>query len=231
MQAGLAGENLRVIVNSMTLNAELFFSFRSPYSYLAVGRYRELTETYDLDIALRPVWPLALRQSDFFERNHPNWLGYTMRDMMRVAQFHGIPFGAPRPDPIQQNMMTREIAPDQPNIRRITRLGQAAARRGKGVAFAHEAAQLIWGGAEGWDEGEHLAGAAARAGLDLAELDAEVSAQPEGLDAEIAANQDALEAAGHWGVPTLVFEGEPFFGQDRIDMVKWRMEQKGLEKR
>jgi 2-hydroxychromene-2-carboxylate isomerase len=32
-------------------------------------------------------------------------------------------------------------------------------------------------------------------------------------------------------VPTLVFEGEPFFGQDRIEMAKWRMEQKGLTKR
>ncbi|KUO55672.1 MAG: disulfide bond formation protein DsbA [Sphingomonadales bacterium BRH_c42] len=215
----------------MTLHAELFFSFRSPYSYLAVGRYRAMTDEYDLEIALRPVWPLALRQSDFFERNHPNWLGYTMRDMIRVAQFHGIPFGAPRPDPIQQNMMTREIAAEQPYIRRITRLGQAAAQRGKGLAFAAEAAALIWGGAEGWNEGEHLAGAAVRAGLDLAELDAEVVANADALDAEIAANQQALEDAGHWGVPTLVFEGEPFFGQDRIDMVKWRMEQKGLEKR
>ena len=53
----------------------------------------------------------------------------------------------------------------------------------------------------------------------------------ENLDAEMALNQDALEKAGHWGVPTLVFEGEPFFGQDRIEMVQWRMEQKGLAKR
>lgn len=215
----------------MTLHADLYFSFRSPYSYLAIGRYRELSETHTVDIALRPVYPLAVRQPDFFERNHPNWLGYTMRDMVRVAQFHGIPFGPPRPDPIIQNMMTREIAADQPHIRRITRLGQAAARRGKGLIFAHETASLIWGGAENWHEGEHLAEAAERAGLDFAELDAEVFAQPEELDAEIAANQEALEAGGHWGVPTLVFEGEPFFGQDRIEMVKWRMEQKGLERR
>lgn len=215
----------------MTLQADLFFSFRSPYSYLAIGRYRELSETHTVDIALRPVYPLAVRQPDFFERNHPNWLGYTFRDMFRVAQFHGIPFGPPRPDPIIQNVQTREISADQPYIRRITRLGQAAARRGKGLAFAAEAGRLIWGGAENWHEGDHLAGAAERAGLDLAELDAEVSAEAEALDAEIAANQDALEAGGHWGVPTLVFEGEPFFGQDRIEMAKWRMEQKGLEKR
>ena len=215
----------------MTLTPELYFSFRSPYSYLAVGRYRAMTERYDLDIALRPVWPLAIREPDFFERNHPNWLGYTMRDMLRVAQFHDIPFGAPRPDPIVQDVATRRIAADQPHIRRVTRMGQAAARRGSGLPFAHEAGQLIWGGQENWHEGDHLASALARAGLDPAEIEREVAAQPDALDAEIAANQDALEAAGHWGVPTLVFDGEPFFGQDRIEMVRWRMDQKGLTER
>lgn len=215
----------------MTLCADLYFSFRSPYSYLSVGRYRAMTEEYDVDIALKPVYPLAVRQPDFFERNHPNWLGYTMRDMMRVAQFHGIPFGPPRPDPIIQDMMTREIAAEQPYIERITRMGQVAARRGKGVAFAHEAASSIWGGAENWHEGDHLAGAAERAGLDFAELEATAIDEAGTLDEEIAANQAALEAAGHWGVPTLVFDGEPFFGQDRIDMVQWRMEQKGLTQR
>ena len=215
----------------MTLAADLYFSFRSPYSYLSVGRYRDLAESHAVDIALRPVYPLAIRQPDFFERNHPNWLRYTVLDMMRVAQFHGIPFGPPRPDPIVQDVATRRIAEDQPYIRRITRLGQAAARRGRGLAFAAEAGRLIWGGAENWHEGSHLDGAAQRAGLDLAELDAEVEAEADRLDAEIASNQEALEQAGHWGVPTLVFDGEPFFGQDRIEMAKWRMEQKGLEPR
>ncbi len=215
----------------MTLTADLFFSFRSPYSYLAVGRYRHLSEQYAVDIALRPVYPLAIRQSDFFERNHPNWLRYTMLDMFRVAQFEGIPFGPPRPDPIVQDVATRRISDDQPYIRRITRLGQAAARHGKGLAFAAEAARLIWGGAENWHEGDHLAGAADRACLDLVALDAEATMDGAALDAEIAANQRALEEAGHWGVPTLVFDGEPFFGQDRIAMAKWRMEQKGLTAR
>jgi 2-hydroxychromene-2-carboxylate isomerase len=215
----------------MTLHADLYFSFRSPYSCLAIGRYRAMAETFDLEIVLRPVYPLAIRQPDFFKRNHPNWLGYTLRDVLRVAQFEAIPFGAPRPDPIVQDMMTRQIADDQPYIRRITRLGQAAARRERGVAFAHEAAKLIWGGAEGWHEGDHLAGAAARAGLDWAEMEAEAANDADTLDAEIAANQAALEASGHWGVPTLSFEGEPFFGQDRIAMAQWRMEQKGLMRR
>ncbi len=215
----------------MTLTAELYFSFRSPYSYLAVGRYRALAEEYAVDIALRPVYPLAIRQPDFFERNHPNWLRYTLLDMMRVAQFEGIPFGPPRPDPIVQDLATRQIAAEQPRIRRVTRMGQAAARRGRGLCFAHEAGMLIWGGREGWNEGEHLAGALQRAGLDAAAIEAEVVRDAETLDAEIAANQQALESSGHWGVPTLVFDGEPFFGQDRIAMAKWRMEQKGLVRR
>ena len=35
----------------------------------------------------------------------------------------------------------------------------------------------------------------------------------------------------HWGVPTFAFENEPFFGQDRIDLLIWRMESKGLARR
>ena len=215
----------------MTLTADIFWSFRSPYSYLATRRYRALAEEYDLVLNLRPVYPLAIRQPDFFERNPPNWLRYVFTDVARLSQFLEIPIGPPRPDPIVQDIATRRIADEQPHIFRLTRLGQAAARRGLSLAFADEVSRLIWGGTQGWNEGEHLARAAARAGLDFAELEAEVAHEPDPLDAEIAANQAALEAAGHWGVPTLVFEGEPFFGQDRIDLAVWRMKQKGLERR
>jgi 2-hydroxychromene-2-carboxylate isomerase len=101
-----------------------------------------------------------------------------------------------------------------------------AAERGRGLAFLDEVSRLIWSGAvKGWDQGTHLADAAARAGLELAELDAEAKARSAELDARIAENQRALEAAGHWGVPTLVFRGEPFFGQDRLDLLAWRIRQ------
>jgi 2-hydroxychromene-2-carboxylate isomerase len=215
----------------VTLRADLYFSFRSPYSYLALPRWRQIQRDYDLTIDLKQVYPLAIRQPDFFERNHPNWLGYTIRDVLRVAQHTGTPFAPPRPDPIVQNIATRQIGEEQPYIYRLVRTGQVAARRGRGFAYADEVAQLIWGGTAGWNQGDHLAGAAERAGLDMAALDAEAETDAEALDAEVAANQTALEAAGHWGVPTLVFQSEPFFGQDRIDLALWRMEQAGLEKR
>ena len=216
-------------MTAMTLKADVYWSFRSPYSYLATRRYVALTEEYDLQINQRFVYPLAIREPDFFEKNHPNWLGYVFKDIFRVAQHMGIPMAPPNPDPIVQDIATRKIAAEQPYIFELTRMGQAASRRGKGLEFANEVSQLIWGGTAGWHEGDHLEKAAERAGLDLTELQVEASTQAEGLDAEIAENQAALEAAGHWGVPTLVFEGEPFFGQDRIELAVWRMRQKGLK--
>ncbi len=216
----------------MTLTAELYFSFRSPYSYLAVGRYRALTEECDLAIALRVVLPIALRDPDILFSGNPNAGRYIFIDAARSAQMLGIPYRWPRPDPVVQDLMTRAIAAEQPYIHRLSRLGEAAERRGRGLAFADEVSRLIWSGAvDGWHEGDHLAGAAARAGLDLAELETQVRDDADALDAGIAANHQALDAAGHWGVPTLVFEGEPFFGQDRIAMARWRMEQKGLARR
>lgn len=216
----------------MTLHADLFFSFRSPYSYLAIGRYRAMAEEYDLTIALRTVLPIAIRDPGILFTGSPNIGRYIFIDAARSAQMLGIPYRWPRPDPVVQNLATREIAAEQPHIHRLCRMGQAAERAGKGLAFADEVSRVIWSGTvDDWHEGDRLAQAAARAGLDFAALETEAAQDAEALDAEIAANQAALEAAGHWGVPTLVFEGEPFFGQDRVEMAKWRMEQKGLEKR
>ncbi|MCR9179481.1 MAG: DsbA family protein [Erythrobacteraceae bacterium] len=216
----------------MTLRADLFFSFRSPYSYLAVGQYRAMAEEYDLAITLRTVLPIAIRDPGILFTGNPNAGRYIFIDAARSAQMLGIAYRWPRPDPVVQNLATREIAADQPHIHRLCRMGQAATRRESGLAFADEVSKVIWSGmVDDWHEGDHLAEAATRAGLNFAELDAEAQADAEALDAEIAANQAALDAAGHWGVPTLVFEGEPFFGQDRIAMARWRMEQKGLTRR
>jgi len=216
----------------MTLSIDLFWSVRSPYSYLATGRLVEINRTHDLDIAVRMVLPLAIRDADFFKRTNPLFGPYVLRDSRRVAEMHGIPFRWPRPDPVNMDMATRVISPDQPHVHRLTRLGVDAAEQGRGLAFIDEMSRLIWNGdVDGWDQGDHLAKAAARAGLDLAAMETRIEADPDHYTAALDTNHAALEAAGHWGVPTLVFEGEPFFGQDRIELMLWRLRQNGLSER
>ena len=216
----------------MTFEVDVYWSFRSPYSYLATGRLVELARAWALDLRIRPVLPIAVRIPGFFEQVNPLWPPYLMRDTKRIAEFHGIPYSWPRPDPIVQDFATRKVAAEQPYIYRLTRLGVDAVRRGRGLAFIDEVSQIIWSGkVSGWHEGTHLAEAAARAGLDLAAMDAGIAADPSAYDAEIERNQRDLEAAGHWGVPTMVFEGEPFFGQDRLELLLWRLRQSGLRPR
>lgn len=214
-----------------TLSIELYWSFRSPYSYLATGRLVALRERFDLDVQVRPVLPIAVRTPEFFKRVNPLFGPYLVRDILRLGEFHGIPIRWPRPDPVVMNP-DGTYPLEQPYIHRLTRLGVAAAERKRGLAFLDEVSQIIWSGrVDGWHEGSHLREAADRAGLDLAELDAAIEKDPQHFVDAIDRNQQGLEAAGHWGVPTLVFEGEPFFGQDRLDLLQWRLEQAGLKQR
>lgn len=216
----------------MTLAVDVFWSFRSPYSYLATPRLAEMDRLFDLELRIRPVLPIAVRIAGFFETVNPLWPPYVLRDTIRIAEKEGIPYGWPRPDPIVQEFPSRKVAPEQPYIYRLTRLGVAAVEAGRGLSFICEVSRLLWGGTVvGWHEGAHLAAATARAGLDLAALDATASVEAERLDGVIEENQRGLAAAGHWGVPTFAFEGEPFFGQDRIDLLLWRLRQRGLRRR
>jgi 2-hydroxychromene-2-carboxylate isomerase len=216
----------------MTLSFDLFWSFRSPYSYLATPRLLEMEREYDLTINVRPVYPLAVRTAEFFDSVHPQWIPYLMRDTYRIAEMLGLPYRWPRPDPVKIDPATRHALPDQPYIHRLTRLGCAAAEAGRGLPFLTEISCTIWSGEiDGWNEGDHLAQASARAGLDLKDLDRKIFTSPSKYEAIVQENQKAHQAAGHWGVPTMAFEGEPFFGQDRLDVLLWRLKQRGLEPR
>lgn len=216
----------------MTLTYDLYWSFRSPYSYFVMQRLVALERDYDVACNVRVVYPIAVRQPDFFDKNDPLWVQYFMRDIFRCAEYLDLPFAWPSPDPVRMDMATRTYPAEQPYIHRLTRLGQAATEAGRGLAFLDEVSRTIWDGTvRGWNEGPHLTEATARAGLDLAELDAQISADPDRYDRVITEHQDAQRAGGHYGVPLMVFEGEPFFGQDRFDMMVWRMKQKGLASR
>lgn len=216
----------------MTLTFDFYFSFRSPYSYLAAPQIVALVERYDISPRMRIVTPIALRIPDFFKTVNPLWPPYLLRDTFRISQMHAIPYRWPRPDPIVMDVAAGEVAAEQPYIHRVSRMGVAAERAGHGLAFARLASHAIWSGeVDDWHAGAHLARAAEAAGLDAAALETEIVADAPELDAEIARNVIAQRAAGHWGVPLFVFMDEPFFGQDRIDHLIWRMRQAGLVER
>jgi 2-hydroxychromene-2-carboxylate isomerase len=216
------------------LEIDVFWSFRSPWSYLATPRLRAWQDDYELDVRFRPVYPIAIRSPDFFAKADPLWFSYFATDLRRVAEFLELPMQWPSPDPVASQPGANgrpDYAVDQPHIHRLTKLGVLAEERGRGIELADEISRTIWGGTKGWHEGDHLARAAERAGLDLAELDRDVESESDRLEGVIEANQADHQKAGHWGVPTCAFRGEPFFGQDRLDLLMWRLEQNGLKRR
>ena len=139
----------------------LFYSFRSPYSYLATPEALTLEQDFSVRVQLRPVFPLALRQPDFFNPENVKRANYIMLDWPRRAEMLGLPHHWPSPDPIVQDMKSYAIATEQPYIYRLTYLGVEAQRRDRGIQFAAEVARVIFGGTRDWHLGDHLENAVA----------------------------------------------------------------------
>lgn len=188
----------------------------------------KLVADYDATVNLRPVYPLAVRVPGFLKRTNPQLARYVVLDPSRVAKHDNIPFRflAARPDRAGYDDARGRRAPalhPPPDAVRA-----AAQLEGRAPAFTNAISRVLWDGTvKGWHEGDHLAKAAASAGFDLAAMDAAIAADPDRYE-QAAGNERDHAASGHWGVPTFVFENEPFFGQDRIDLLIWRMESKGL---
>ncbi len=216
----------------MTLKFDVYWSMRSPFCYLALDRILNIRNQYDVEVDLRVVYPMAVRNPEFFKTASPHYRTYHLRDSNRVAEFLNIPYRRPIPDPIVQDMETNEIAEEQPHIHKLTRLAVAAAEGGKGLEFQDQVMRLLWDGrTNDWHEGNHLPKAIARAGLNPEALNQAIEMDPERYDAAIEKNQLEQTSAGHSGTPLFVFLGEPFFGQDRLDILMWRMRQSGLSYR
>jgi len=209
---------------------DVYWSFRSPYSYLATPGLVKLAEDYDVEIALKVVLPIAVRaKSTLFDGSNRKPAMYIVMDSLRRAEFLGMPMiFPPKPDPVVQNYETLAVDEHQPLIMRLAKLGVEAQRRGKGLHFAKEVSAVIFGGTENWDKGDHIHKAARAAGLDLDAMEAAIQ-NGDHLE-EVERNHADLDAAGHWGVPTMIVRGEPFFGQDRIETLRWRLDQLGLRR-
>ena len=65
----------------------------------------------------------------------------------------------------------------------------------------------------------------------LAELERRVATDTAALDALIRTAEDEQRSVGHRGTPPMMFDSEPFFGQDRLADLVWRMMQRGQTER
>ena len=203
------------------MKIDLYFSYRSPYSYLILPRMLKLKEKYDIEINFKVVYPIAIRMPEWFEgKNFFTFFFFKMIDMRLQAKKLGIPFTSKlKPDPIRQNIMTGKISSHQPYIFDICHLGQMAQMKGVGMEFAFEVSSLIFGGVENWNTDENLSQAAKKVGLDLIQLRESVNVHEEEIFGQIKQNQVDQLNAGHHGVPLTVIGDKHFFGQDQFDKI------------
>lgn len=195
----------------MSAQVDFFFSFRSPYSYLAAPRAFALADAYDVDVVFRGVVPMAMRGQSVprAKRLH------TLRDVRREAARLGMPFGRIH-DPIGAGAM------------RCLLVGEHAVDRGREREFVLMASRAIWAEAVDVSRDEGLRAVCERAGLDWPGCRAALD--DPGTARRVEADTAALADLGQWGVPVLVFEGEPFWGQDRIEFVELTLREAGLER-
>ncbi len=215
------------------MKIDLYFSYRSPYSYLILPRMLKLKEKYDIEINFKVVYPIAIRMPEWFEgKNFFTFFFFKMIDMRLQAKKLGIPFTSKlKPDPIRQNIMTGKISSHQPYIFDICHLGQMAQMKGVGMEFAFEVSSLIFGGVENWNTDENLSEAAKKVGLDLTQLRESVNVHEEEIIEQIKQNQVDQLNAGHHGVPLTVVGDKHFFGQDQFDKIMETLKENGLKER
>ncbi len=183
---------------------EVFFSFRSPYSYIAFERLPAIVERWPVVLQLRPVLPMVMRGLPVPMAKRR----YILRDAKREADRHGVPFG-------------RIYDPLGPGIERCMAIFPLAEREGKALDFVRSVARGAW--AEGRDiaDSATLRDLCERAGLDGTA--AESATHDDNSWRETAdANRAALTELGLWGVPSFRCGDFSAWGQDRL----WMLEDK-----
>lgn len=68
----------------MTLEVDVFWSFRSPYSYLATPKMIALERQWRLKFNIRPAYPIAIRLDGWFKNSWDD--GMEMRERAPSAR-------------------------------------------------------------------------------------------------------------------------------------------------
>ncbi len=210
-------------------SVDLYFSFRSPYSYFILPRVLELRDVYGVNINFKLVYPLAIREPHFFQgKNAFTYFIPKIFDYFSQAKKLGMKFKAPKPDPINQNILTGKISNNQPLIFDLCHLGQSMCNKNLGIEFAYEISNSIFGGKKDWHKGNHLFSICAKLGVDLEEIRNFSKINEKEIIKEIENNQNEQLSIGHHGVPLTVYKDMFFFGQDRFNELIDELKKDGL---
>ena len=188
---------------------DMFFSLRSPYSYIAVMRVFALARRWGAQLNLRPVLPMVMRSLPVPREKR----FYIVRDCAREADRLGLPFGKIS-DPVGKGVENGlAILMDE-------------IREGRGETFAQSFMHGVW--TEGLDAARpaDLYRICKRGGVEWERARGLIST--EDWREPVEANRQALSAGGHWGVPSFRVGARMCFGQDRLWQVgEWLAEEAG----
>lgn len=185
---------------------DLFYSFRSPYSHLAVRRAGELADAFGLQLMLRPVLPMMMRGMAVPRKK----LRYILRDTAREAEHLGVPFG-------------NCVDPLGEGVERCHAVFEYALSDKRGREFLQNASDLIWSGGVDAATDEGMRKITARTGLFWPEVKQALECD-DWRDAE-AENRQLMLSLGTWGVPTLSVGDYAIWGQDRIWLLARHLEE------
>ena len=209
----------------MASEIKFFGSLSSAYCYFALDRLERMARDLDLRIWLRPVLPGVIRRPDSYAGRSAMELAYFERDVVRTADFLGLAYGAPEPSPVDWVEGAGWVAaPEQRRLFRLYNMLIEAHSLSRGYEFYAALMRLIWSGeTPEWDADGPLGACLEACGLPQGLLRAE-PALTAAAERHFATNCEAMYACGHWGVPLFSWQGEPFYGQDRLDQLRWRIE-------
>ncbi len=186
---------------------EVFFSFRSPYSYLALERLRQLRDVLPMKLALRPVLPMVTRGLAVPRDK----VLYILRDAKREAERLGIPFGRIC-DPLGDGV-----------ARCIAVFCQVQRERGTHAAhdFAAAALAAIWARAVDVATDSGLQQVADEVGVGDSVRSAVTDDRWRTV---VEDNRMALGELGLWGVPSFRLGSWSTWGQDRLWTIERRVQ-------
>ena len=175
---------------------EFFYSFRSPYSYLSLGRVFAIADAFGADLVIRPVLPMVMRGMQIPRSK----LVYIAKDTSREARRLDIAFGK-FSDPVGAG------------AERCLAVFRYARSENRERDFLLNAGAAIW--AQGIDVATDAGMRKVTGRTGLFWPDVVKAMQDDAWRSEVEANRESMMESGSWGVPTLRLGDFVVWGQDR----------------